>query len=732
MKKNKTFVLVFMLLIIFILPSFGAMDLKCDNCGQALKVESKNIRDFYTQINASFEINIRYIYPLLFSFPTPVICPSCHYISVPCPFSNYSNKEKINAFIKNNPAITETDFDAQPWLLYEYAAKMSEINEDIPILIGRCYLLAAWSSSQEELLSASKRDALEKLLPVNSLEGFIENPPVEDFSKGPSTQDWAKSIINAENKISKSDFNDSELALAYLFLGNFYFASNNIAKAEKYYNLFSETQTIKALQYTPDMVLEISGTDSLKSLPIDLKNKVKRSRKYIELAKTYFIRSLNEKSTDEKEIIAAQYLLGEIERSLGNLEESKKYYDSFISNPKLVFNAPEDKIKVLNDINFIFNNYLKDYTSNNNNENLDKQEEKYINDIFEKAKNDSMILIRASDELKKIKRRDLIFSKLKEYIKSGNRDLAEGAILSMSDATQEAVDLQVNLLKRKKYVQTILLNLRYNSNLIKKSDDSIFVNLFNTDPTPRVNITSYLVALDTDKCREAIVQRARKMFSKENIQSMAKVGNISTAMSGAQSSVLNALALIKNKESVELIINILNNIEQIGLDTSSMRDLAKNAGTAIEISFNKSFGFARSFSRPYGKEPQTINEQSFEVALKSLNEWYKDFSSCGKSVEQVALEGFKDFGYKAEPIDSVDSLKDLMIGLKDSYDPVRINCYKEIVKRTGIPYKACDNYFTFSYNEGDTKTFYTEWLEKNSDNLIYDKSSQRFIIKNNQ
>ena len=294
MIKNK---ICFFLLSVFSLVSialFADAEMKCDLCEKDLKVEITPINSYFTSYNNfSLERNANKIFPLVFTFPTLIKCPYCNYISVPCALSSHADKDKTYAYIKSHPEIKNTDFTAKPWLQYEYAAKMSELNSDESLLIGRCYLLAAWVSNNEKPLDEFQMQSLERILPTKIISTVLE-PAIEDYNQGPSTLEWLNSIIKLENKLKSQNFTDAEKAVIYLILGNTYFASNNITKAEDYYNKFLNTSAISSILNTPDMVLQLSQMDNLKTLKDDLLNKVKRSRKYDELAKKYFLKSLNE------------------------------------------------------------------------------------------------------------------------------------------------------------------------------------------------------------------------------------------------------------------------------------------------------------------------------------------------------------------------------------------------------------------------------------------------------
>ncbi|MBR4571654.1 MAG: hypothetical protein IKO19_13430, partial [Candidatus Riflebacteria bacterium] len=519
-------------------------------------------------------------------------------------------------------------------------------------------------------------------------------------------------IIKIENKLKEAKLNDSELAVIYLALGNIYFTSNNISKAENYFNKFLNTDTVRNI---------IQTHENLKNLRNDLLSKVERSRKYDELAKKYFTLSLKESHVLKKGITSCNYILGELDRSLGNFDNAEKYYQEVINESDI------DK-KILENINFVFNNFLKKESKELNKKQALKEEQN-IKEIFQNINNDPMKLLSASETLKNSNRRDLIFPKLKEFIKSGNDDLIEAAVYSMSDHTQEAVDLQVSLLKSGKCINAVLTNLRFSSDLIKKSDDNVFINIFNKDATPSWNITSYLAALDTENCRKAIIDKANKMFSKDELLALSKYDGENTALSGAHTAVLNALALIQSRESIMTLLKTLTAVKDIKSDSRMITNIKSSIGYAVEITFNRPFGFTRTTSnRPYGKYPLVIEDKTFEQAYTEFVNWYQQIHSSGKTIAQIITEGFKPLGYNIEPIDSIDALNELITGLTDSFNPVRINCYKELVKRTGIMHRACNNYEEIGFNNDYTKTYYSDWLKENKEKLKFDKNKHKFII----
>ena len=467
----------------------------------------------------------------------------------------------------------------------------------------------------------------------------------------------------------------------------------------------------------------------IKNLTEDIKNLINENRYYFQLAKKYYLLALQKESFTNKEKVALYYLLAELERKLGNFKNAEKYYNLVIKNP-------ETDDFILDNISFIYNKYLKKQSFDLDRRLYDIDKES-LEKIFDELINSPNKLYETAKRLRYCKNRDLIFPKLKSLIETGDKRLIENAIYLMTDRTQEAVDIQVDLLKKGKCVDYILnynsSKLRYNANLIKKSDDYVFIDIFNQNPVHNKSIISFLLYINTDNCRKTIIQKSKEAFSEKAVKEHIK--SYDRNLIYYHKALLNALTYIGTKESIEIIVNLLSYLKDNYPDIdkpnfSDIRELVYSVGEAIEIAFNRSFGFARTVEqRPYGKYPQRIEYLGFNTAYKKFKKRYDKFIKSGKSLEKIVADGFKANGYKIEPKNDVNTLKELITGLNDAFEPIKVNSYRELIKRTGIIYENHNNEYYMIHNLIEKEPDYIEWFEENKNKLVFDKEKQMFTTK---
>ena len=101
----------------------------------------------------------------------------------------------------------------------------------------------------------------------------------------------------------------------------------------------------------------------------------------------------------------------------------------------------------------------------------------------------------------------------------------------------------------------------------------------------------------------------------------------------------------------------------------------------------------------------------------------------GKSLENIVADGFKTYGYKIEPKNDINTLKELITGLNDAFEPIKVNSYRELIKRTGIIYENHNNEYYMIHNLIEKEPDYIEWFEANKNKLVFDKEKQMFTTK---
>jgi hypothetical protein len=736
---KKIFLYLFFLLWV-ISPSLGQnLKLICGICGTKVEEFPRGMAYYFLPLE-TFEQDIQKTYPSLFTSATPITCPNCGYTKIDNLTVNPSKKDIIKKYLKKEKKIKNIDFKTNPCLQFVYAAKFSALNLEPNIVIGKCYHLAALSFKYKYSFMLNKLKYLFKqamklnqIIPFKVVNQLLYPEPAELMCghgiKPQSAKTNAIFAIRLENIIRDISLPDNELAAVYYGLLYQYYCLNDYYKAEKYYQLFCNTQVIKKLQSLSDDDLHILDLYELKNLPKEIKNLLNENRYYFQLAKKYYLLAIEKENFTNKEKIALYYLIAEIERKLGNFKNAEKYYN-------LVINNHETDDYILDNIIFIYKKCL-----NKQSFELDKRlyeiDKENLEKIFEELINNPNKLSETAKRLRYYKNRDLIFQKLKTLIETGDKRLIENAVYLMTDRTQEAVDLQVDLLKKGKCIDYILRSsnskLKNNANLIKKTDDYVFIDIFNQDPVRYKSIISFFLYIDTDNCRKTIIQKSKEAFSEDAVKEYIK--SYDSNLLNYHQALLNALTFIRTKESIEIIINLLSYLKDNYSDINkpSYADisfLVNSVGKALEIAFNKSFGFTRTIEqRPYGKYPQRIKYLGFNTAYKRFHKWYVKFVKSGKSLEKIVADGFKTNGYVIEPKNDVNTLKELITGLNDAFEPIKVNSYRELVKKTGIIYENHNNDHYRIFNLIEEEPDYIEWFEENKNKLVFDKEKQMFTTK---
>ena len=113
-----------------------------------------------------------------------------------------------------------------------------------------------------------------------------------------------------------------------------------------------------------------------------------------------------------------------------------------------------------------------------------------------------------------------------------------------------------------------------------------------------------------------------------------------------------------------------------------------------------------------------------------FKEWYSKHGN--ENYKDIIYEGFKKYGYDILPVSDSKKLYLLVEGLEDRFYAARVQCYKELVRRTGVK-KRPDAGLSNEFPRGDDRqiliNFYTKWLDENISKLVYDEKLMKFIIQ---
>lgn len=642
-------------------------------------------------------------------------CPECNFCGYSGTFKETFSPEEKNKLLnwlksnypkKNNNNVRQV-FDVLPsHKRYEIAAEIAKTNKDTNYNIARLYLRAAWSARHQGMADPDSEETLN--FEISREEGsFFE----EEFEKAATN---AVSLANRARALG-------DIILRVAGKLRFEKIPNDVA-LPTYFLLALQLRGMGENVMAEDflqMAEKIDDSEKLAKYIAAMRHSIKIESELQKKTIKYLLASVDEKEEkNEAKLIESTILLAELNRRVGNFDDAEKYYIKlfeFESTPELFIETVKYGLKYMN---------REDAFP------IEKAKE------FEKKKIEaslSMILDpiegrEAAQFLHFSKNRELIFPKLIELIEKNIDDVSELAFMAMSDETQEAVDFQLKYLKQGKYERIILGNLIRVVHLIPSET---LLELFEKDDY-KIRMVDFLRTKGDKACVEALVKKAEKELTSEVIGRMGEDKKRDYDEERYQKNLLMSLATTRDARALLQILNTID-IVLAGKENDYSTELFKTAGAALEVFFNRFFGFSYAFNRQ--REPKTLKVERFDsVCMNETYSKFKEWHSKNKdlSIEVLVMDGFKEMGYKTMPIDDVNTIKELVAGLSDSFMPIRINSFKELVRRTGITFKTEVGLDPSSFPRDfqEVVGLCNIWLEENFKKLEYDKSSEVFKIKN--
>lgn len=639
-------------------------------------------------------------------------CPECNFCAYSSVFKEVfpsEDKKKLLVWLKANYPKTDDNvgqvFDALPsYKRYEIAAELAKYNKDTNYNIAKLYLRGAWCSRHLGMLDPVSGKALYLRMSEDEVKFFHE-----EFRKEATK---ATSLTNRARAVG-----DIVLSLAAKL--RFEKIPNDIA-LPTYFLVAQELRAMGENSMAEDylqMAEKIEGSDRLATYFSAMRNSFKIEGELQKKTIEYLLASLDDKE-DELKNIESTLLLGELNRRLGNFDEAEKYYLNlfdYASTPELFFETVKYGLKYMHREDAFPDEKAKEF------------EKKKIEASFD------LILHpiegrEAAQFLYFSKNRELIFPKLIELIEMGIDDVSELAFMAMSDDTQEAVDLQLKYLKQGKFEQIILGNLIY---VVDKVPSEVLIELFEKEEY-KIYLVDFLRTKADKACVEALVKKSEKELTAEVINRLDGLEKRNYDEERYHHNLLMSLATTRDMKALGIITNTIE-IALAGKGDGYCSELYDTAGNALEVFFNRHFGFNFAYNRQ--REPKTLKAAKFEnISKKEIYSRFKAWYSKNKdiSIEALVLQGFEELGYKTTPIEDIDVIKELIEGLSDNFKPIRVNSFKELIRRTGVAFKAYVGLDPMAYPKQYQEVIglYNLWFEENFKKLEYDNGSGVFKVKN--
>ena len=712
-------------------------------------------------------------------------CPYCNFCGYSGDFKKeYSNEEKakIQNWLKDNyPPTIEKPKQDEPkdedeedmpayrrnqygfrnlpsYKRYEIAAELAKLANESNYKIGKLYLSSAWCARANFAIdkdghSISENEFSQYLRDNNRIideEGSnIERmlDPIEA-----RTFTMADFFIRIADNIEKRELKEEDKLSCYSYLAVQLRCSGENTRAESF---------IKKAEKCKD-------AEKLSALFDGLRNSIKLERSYQVKVIEYLSASLND-DLEKIQSLEINLLLGEMNRRIEKYDEAKKYYSKLLENPE---SLPEQFLRTVK-----FATAIIDGNNGNQQESFEKIELKRIDTCLKQLS--SPVMGRdAAMYLRFSKRRDIIYPKLVEiinsainnppdysnYIKDRNghkflfdensdhiiflsddseysRNFSlEFAIEAMSDETEEAAKFQYGLLDKVSDDRYLLENMKHMAHYLPSEK---FIQKFNNASSP-YEIAKYAVFLRIigDKPSfEALIARAEKMLNDEGLKNLVSKEYPENNREACYA-LVESLAFFRGKRTIEFILNLCERIKKIHdkikeenakNNCSELCEVYNKAGIDLEVMFFRHFGFSSAYNRKY--EPKELENlvRSFKIVeepLISFKEWYAKYGN--EDYKKIIYGGFKKYGYEVFPVSDPQKLRLLVEGLEDSFPPARIQCYKELIRRTGIkrrPDAGLDVDFVGRDARQSLIGFYNQWLEENISKLVFDEKTQKFVVK---
>ncbi|MBU1108504.1 MAG: DUF2225 domain-containing protein [Candidatus Riflebacteria bacterium] len=642
-------------------------------------------------------------------------CPSCNFCGYSSDFEKTFSAEKkkeLKQWLKQNTKVEGKEktntYDAIPsYKRYEIAAELACKSNESAADIGGLYLKAAWSCRNLGLIDETHESQL-------ILQASVSDCPVlfkafcETAKSIKPSRNRAEEALRITQKLASSlaelKIPESQLAPSYLALGIFLRASGENQQALVWLNKCLE----KDHSRQNSLVIE-----AIKASIVEETSYQKKAAKWLEDA----IEQPDSESSNTQKLLL---MLAETHKRIGNDEQAEKYFLKIFDISDLTPGIQEmarDGLVAIGSSNLPTD------------EKIAIIENRRIMEAIESLSDPEKGNM-AARFLRDCPKRETIFPELAKRIGSADEALVANVIWAMSDKQPEAIKLQMELFEQGKQMIPVLKNLK---EMGSSAPIEPLIKALAAEGASELSeqLVKTIAAIGGKTAHEALLTRAEKEFSLENIEKLTKNVPEEYSEQFFYRSLINSLATCDDMCAIAILHRIIEHSLIDGYEFGYY--LVEDAGETIEFIINHHLGFSTVSERtrePQFNVPPRDYDSPFSVAKRNLKEWLE--KNGKKPREEIISDGFKQAGYNILPASDPTRLKELIEGLSDSFKPVRYYSYNELAKRTGIefkPYIGRDpEAYPIYYNE--IIWLYTDWLEKNIDKLVYIEDKKMFEIKN--
>ena len=640
-------------------------------------------------------------------------CPVCNFCGYSSEFEEKltdARKAELKSWLADNIKVEkkgpENRYDAIPaQTRYEVAARIAEMSKKPALEIGQLYLNAAWTCRNLGLIDvASAAEPLVEVSPetcktlFQALDAYSRKIKPSENRAG----DMYKILAATADAFDELKIPEAELVSTYLMLAKLFRSTGENRQAEDF--------IARAL------AADKSGKIAREAEAIRFS--MKEEARFQVKSAEWLAKALSQADLKDDEKIQMTLTLAETYRRTGNNDQAEKYYlqlfeieklpEFFVEIARNGFIAigrpqlfPEEKAKV--------------FAAQRVQEALamlkDPSEGRYV----------TRFLRECTD-------RATVFPELVKLIRGSDENAAENAIRSMSDTTSEALKLQLELLDQGRFVDIVLENLR---EFGEQLPAEYFISAFAKEPASEKagKLLELIVSIGGKTVADALLARADKEFSPDGVQKLCQNKPDDYNKEAFYRNLINSLITCDDLRALDVLQRIIENAHVDGINSFGY-SLVVEAGTAIEFIINHYLGFSVVIKRE--REPQfeqpddTLFDKPFAIARNNLKEWLT--ANKAKSREQMVADGFVAAGYSITPASDTQCLKELIVGLSDRFYPIRYHSYNALVRLTGVSFKPFVGRDPKAYPKDYREIiwYYTDWLEKNLPNLIFNESSGRF------
>ncbi len=640
-------------------------------------------------------------------------CPACNFCGYGDAFEEKladARKAELKKWLADNIKIEnkkpENLYNAIPaQTRYEVAARIAEMSKKPALEIGKLWLVAAWTCRHLGLIDvASAATPLTETRHENCKTLFqaLDSYLRKIKPSGNRAGDMLKTLTATAAAFNELKIPDSELVASYLMLARLFRSSGENQQAEKFIA----------------MALAADKSGQIAREAEAIRFSMKEEARFQAKAAEWLEKGLSQADLQGQDKAQMILTLAETYRRIGKHDQAEKYYLQLFESEKL----PEFFVEIARD-GFVAIGRPQLFS-----------EEKAKAFAAQRVQ-EALSLLKDPNEgryvtgfLREHTDRATIFPELVKLIQGKDENAAENAIRCMSDNSPEALKLQLEMFEQGRFAVTVLENLRELGNQLPAEP---FVSAFSAEPASEraSKLLELLVAIGGKAATDAILARAAKEFSPHGVMKLSLDKLDDYDKEAFYRSLITSLITCDDLQVLEVLQQIIEYAHVDGINSFGY-SLVVEAGTAIEFIINHYLGFSSVETRERGPQfeqpDETLHEKPFAIARNNLKEWLA--ANGAKNRDQIIADGFVAAGYNITPASDTQCLKEFVAGLSDRFYPIRYHSYNALVRLTGAGFKSFIGRDPKAYprDYGEIIWYYTDWLDKNLPNLIYNEAGGRF------